>query len=100
MCKIIDKTKREEKSRGETRQKRDKNEKRNKRQKREERSRGSPQHTWSPLSGHYTALHPHKGQPGNQLQCFHPLIIRAARPGSGPVPQQHTKLISLEEKRR
>lgn len=47
---------------------------------------GSPKHTWSPLSAHFTALHPLTGQPGNQLHRFHPLIIRAARPGSGPCP--------------
>ncbi len=46
----------------------------------------SPKHTWSPLSAHFTAVHPLTGQPGNQLQRFHPLIIRAAHPGSGPCP--------------
>ncbi len=60
----------------------------------------SPKHTWSPLSAHFTAVHPLTGQPGNQLQRFHPLIIRAAHPGSGPSEHQHTKLILVREKRR
>lgn len=60
------------------------------------------QHTWSPLSLHFTGLHPLSRRPGNQHKRFHPPIIRASSPGSGPCPKAlptaaHNKWFWLSE---
>lgn len=63
------------------------------------------QHTWSPLSPHFTGLHPLSGRSGNQHKRFHPPIIRASSPGSGPCPKAlptaaHNKWFWLSERKK